>query len=129
MARLVELGEWIHARRTARQWNQQTLAERAGCTKSYISMLERAAPHAQTGKGVVPDVTLVDAIARALAQAPNEERQYVRDARLLAGYAPPTEETKPIIPAELIALYQDLTPVDRQRLVAIGRILRDSGRA
>lgn len=123
---LDDFGKWVSSRRRARQWTQDVLAKRAGCTKSYISILERAAPHSSTGRSVLPDVKLVDAIASALAEAPNEERQFIREARLLAGYAPPAEETKPVIPAELIALYQDLAPVDRKRLIAIGKVLRDS---
>ena len=73
---------WLKAARVREGLTQEELGQRAGCSKSYISTLERNAPHSLTGEPIQPDDKLVDAIADAL----NEPR---KTARLLAGYAAP----------------------------------------
>jgi transcriptional regulator with XRE-family HTH domain len=88
------LGQWIVAKRGARRgpygrkMTQQELADLAGCSKSYISLLERDGVHSLTGRPVRPEPEVLDRIASALSRNYKEALQYSAEARLLAGYAP-----------------------------------------
>jgi transcriptional regulator with XRE-family HTH domain len=71
---------------------QQELAERANSSKSYISILERSAPHSQSGGYIRPSEEMVESFALALNADVNE-------ARLAAGYAANPARTF-IVPAD-----------------------------
>ena len=59
-------GEWLRKRRQEARLSQDELAARAGISKSYISTLERHAPHPKTGAPPQPTFETVDALAQAL---------------------------------------------------------------
>lgn len=59
-------GEWLLERRREARLSQDELAARAGVSKSYISTLERNAPHPTTGAPPQPTTETVDSLAEAL---------------------------------------------------------------
>lgn len=63
--------------------NQPQLAQLAGCSKSYISMLESGATNPLTGELIRPDEKLVDRIADSLWSVLPNARAVLRKA---AGY-------------------------------------------
>lgn len=74
-------GLWLRTKRTEARMSLQSVANKAGISKQYLSVLERAEPHALTGKPVKPKVELVEQLAKALGADPDE-------ARIAAGFAP-----------------------------------------
>ena len=76
---MAEFGEWLYRVRKRVGLSQQELADLSGCSKSYISTLERGAVHSGSGGEIRPSEEIVAAIANAL-NAP------INDARLAAGY-------------------------------------------
>lgn len=81
-------GDWLRVYRKQKYLTMEALAEKVGVSKQYISVLERAEPHALTGKPVTPTVEIVDAFAKALDRTQDEARE-------LAGYAPQNPPTLP----------------------------------
>lgn len=77
----MSFGTWLYDKRKAANKSQDELAELAGCSKNYISILERNAPHTATGALPTPSRRVVIAIADALGVARAE-------ALDVAGYAP-----------------------------------------
>lgn len=75
-------GRWLFDHRKACGLTQAEVASRAGCSKSYLSMLERDQPHPSSGSEIRPSQRLVDSLAVAVAGP-------LREARLRAGYSPP----------------------------------------
>jgi transcriptional regulator with XRE-family HTH domain len=73
-------GRWLSQNRKERRFTMEQLAKRAGVSKQYLSVLERAQPHELTGKAVTPKLATVDRIAKALGVDRGE-------ARRAAGYA------------------------------------------
>lgn len=80
------VGEWIRRHRTDRRpkMSQQALADAAGLSRAYISLLERGGIHPDTGKKVEPDVETLDAIARVFAPATRFEKQFQEELRRIA---------------------------------------------
>jgi len=72
-------GEWLQYWREGKNLSQQSIADRAGVSKSYISNIERQQPHATSGATPSPKLDVVDAIARALERP-------IPEARHWAGY-------------------------------------------
>lgn len=60
----MKLGEKIKLLRTERKYTMQTLADKAGLTKGYISMLEKD-ENPQTGKPIIPSLETIQNIAVA----------------------------------------------------------------
>jgi transcriptional regulator with XRE-family HTH domain len=94
-------GQWLRANRVDRRFTVEGLARKAGISKQYLSVLERAPKHPLTGKAVQPSVEIVDRIAKAL-NIPIDE------ARIAAGYAPLNPATKPETVAELLEAIERL---------------------
>lgn len=76
-------GQWLRRKRKEKRFTQESLAGAAGniCTSAYISSLEREQEVGKSGRPTRPDVSIVDALAKAL----NEP---VSVARKKAGYDP-----------------------------------------
>lgn len=72
---------WLFDKRRAADLTQEELAEASGCTKGYVSQLERATDNTRTGKPARPSEDLVTKMAKALGVT-------LDDALLAAGYAP-----------------------------------------
>lgn len=77
---LKEFGVVLHEGRKAAGLTQEELAGRAGCSKSYVSMLERGAAVNASGEFVRPDEKLIDGFSDIL-DIPRSR------LRTLAGYA------------------------------------------
>jgi len=99
-------GAWLVQQRKKADLTQETLAERARLTKSYISNLERNQPHTVSGALPRPSVEAVDAIAHALGVPVNE-------ARLYAGYAPKESDVSPEN-ERLLGYYRRLSKRDKE---------------
>ncbi len=109
-------GRLIYENRKLKDMTQEALAQKAGCSKNYISMLERAAPHSQGGGAVQPSEELVDSLAITLG-IPLDE------ARLLAGYAP----LKALeVDAEFARLMDGLTPQQRRLVYNVAKAARET---
>ena len=65
-------GEWLRDRRKSLNMTQDDLADKADCSKSYISTLERDATHTETGEVVKPSPKMIEALAEALEASPRE---------------------------------------------------------
>ncbi len=78
-------GEWLRQKRKERHLTMEELGRKVGLSKQYLSVLERAEPHALTGKPVTPGIDNVDRIAAALEVDSGE-------ARRMAGYASDDED-------------------------------------
>lgn len=107
------LSRWVRERRREARLSQQELAERAGCSKSYISTLERGSRHSGSGGVVRPSEVFIDNLARGLG-VPRDE------ARLQAGYAPargaeapPAQPPDPLLRAgaELRTVYLEMLEI------------------
>lgn len=82
-------GMWLREKRLAKQWSQETLAERSGaCTKSFISQIENNKYPNKDGSPMQPSMSTVDAWAEALGESRNE-------ARRLFNYPETDEELRP----------------------------------
>lgn len=79
-SRQKDFGAWLRQKRKESFLSMEALGRKVGMSKQYISVLERAANHALTGKPVTPDREKVVALAKALRADPDE-------ALKLAGYA------------------------------------------
>lgn len=80
----MDFGRWLYTRRREAGLSQEVLARRAGCSKNYISRLERAIRHPVTGAPPQPSRKIVEGIALALGVHPAE-------ALRAAGYLPEVE--------------------------------------
>lgn len=74
-------GQWLRRKRHQRDLTVSQLADRAGVSKQYVSLLERSAAHPVTGKHVQPGLDKVESLAEALGAD-------VDEARMMAGYEP-----------------------------------------
>lgn len=77
----VELGEWIHKHRLRMGLTQEGLGARVGKGASYISTLERATPHSQSGGVIRPSEKLMESFSVVFGVRLDE-------ARRMAGYSP-----------------------------------------
>jgi transcriptional regulator with XRE-family HTH domain len=92
-------GKWLHDKRLDARLSLESLAGKAKVSKQYLSVLERAAPHALTGKPVTPKPELVERLAKALDAD-------IDEARTAAGYASPSREPQTV--KELVERLWDL---------------------
>jgi transcriptional regulator with XRE-family HTH domain len=101
-------GPLLYAYRKAAALTQQELAERVGCSKSYISTLERDVPHSGSGGSIRPSEAMVADFARALG--------IPLDAlRLAAGYAPlQSLVDEHADPPAINSYYAGLPPAERK---------------
>jgi transcriptional regulator with XRE-family HTH domain len=97
----MSFGQWLKEARKRRRLSQEGLARAAGCTGSYISLLERAAPDKRSGAALRPSVEVVDAVAAALGVTR-------REARLAAGYVPPDDAGMSANEVRLLESYRAL---------------------
>lgn len=82
-------GQWIKAKREAKEWSVRRLANEAKkanggedvCSPSFISQLENNSYTGKKGKPMQADEDIVDGLAKALGESINE-------ARIVAGHAP-----------------------------------------
>lgn len=109
-------GVWLFDKRRDQHLTQQELARLAGCTKQYISNLERNAPHPVTG--ALPKVSRkkLDDIAGALGVSLSE-------ARLAAGYAPPERDQRDVGEARLLGYFKEMPQESRFYLEVIAEAL------
>jgi transcriptional regulator with XRE-family HTH domain len=73
-------GAWLRETRRKARMTLEELAEKADCSKNYLSVLERNAPHHKTGALPQPSRKIVTAIALALGEP-------ISDALQAAGYS------------------------------------------
>lgn len=109
---------WLEQTRKASGLTQEELARRAGCTRAYISLLERAVVETSSNEPVKPSLKIVDALARSLgvpAQIP----------RRLAGYHSPDAESLDQIESRLLAYFRELSPDRQSIIVGIAQLLHD----
>lgn len=100
-------GQWLRRKRLNRDLTVVQVAERAGISKQYVSMLERSPLHPVTGKPVQPALDKVEALAKALGADAEE-------ARIVAGYDP-SPDSEPVNTEGLFKGLDRLTP-DQRRL-------------
>jgi transcriptional regulator with XRE-family HTH domain len=106
-------GQWLRAHRTNKRMTVESLARKAGISKQYLSVLERAPKHPLTGKAVQPKVEIVDRIAKALGVS-------VDEARIAAGYAP--QLLRPVSAKEAIELIRRMIPGFEGLLLSSGEL-------
>lgn len=109
-------GEWLTARRTARSLTQQQLAEAAGCTRAYVSSLERGVIEAKSGRPIQPSREMVTAFANAL-RAPIAEALEAAGWKSAASPQPAEDE--------MLAYFRALPDEQRQDALALIRALHD----
>lgn len=63
---VLSFGDWLREKRRAARLTQDELAELVGCSKTYISSLERDARHTTSGGEVIPSKRMISALAAAL---------------------------------------------------------------
>jgi len=66
--------DWLVEARKSAGLYQEELADMVGCTKAYISMLERNVIASKGGRPIQPSLELVDKIAQALGRSKAEAR-------------------------------------------------------
>lgn len=105
-------GQWLRRNRKDRGLSQEELGKRVGRTKQYISGLERAAPHPNTGKPaqVTPDGAKL--LAKHLNLPPEE-------AMRAAGFYPSPANGDDPRRLRLVAYFDGLTEEDRDRALAL----------
>jgi transcriptional regulator with XRE-family HTH domain len=113
-------GVWCRKNRTEQGLSLEDLATKAGISKQYLSVLERAAPQNGTNRPVIPSREVVEAIAVALDLAPEVARE-------VAGYSADAETydllegVQLVFKGELqINLAQKQKLIDSARLIAAG---------
>lgn len=84
----VDFGAWVKRHRKALRLTQGQVAKRAGVSTSYISSIERRAPHSQTGVPVRPERDTILQIAKAVGGSADE-------ALVICGLLPVAERTIP----------------------------------
>lgn len=82
--------ELLNARR-AKHWNQTEVGQKVGCTKSYISALERATLHPITKHARKPEKYLIDRLAQLLSPTPEQAPQLRERWRELCGHTLPSQ--------------------------------------
>lgn len=110
----------IRSSREDMHWNQEELAQRSGVSRSYISNIE---------SGRIVNIT-VD-FAFALADALGVSRAYLIGLTddPLAGIEEEEEKTKtptPIVGAEILDIYQQLSPPQQATLLNIAKVLKQA---
>lgn len=63
----VEFKDWLKQKRKARNLSQEELAELCGCTKSYISWLERGKGKSTSSRASLPSPEMQERLSMALA--------------------------------------------------------------
>jgi transcriptional regulator with XRE-family HTH domain len=113
-------GVWAKKARTEAGLSLEELATKAGISKQYLSVIERAAPQNGTNRPVIPSREVVEAIAVALDLAPEVARE-------VAGYSADAETYDLIDGVQLvfkgmpqITLDQKQRLIDSVRLIAAG---------
>lgn len=100
--------KWLESARKSAGLTQGELARRAGCTRAYISSLERGVIEGASNEPIKPSLKIVDAIARGLGVPSQIPRR-------LAGYHAPAADGVSEIESQLLAYYREMTP-DRQAI-------------
>lgn len=122
--RSTKFGETLKRWREEADLTQEELAARIGKTKSYISNIERAQPHPQSGAPPKPSLEVIDGLAKALGKTATA----VRDA---AGYGLPKREALPVDTdddedvAALFYEYDKLTKQDKKEMKLILQMARE----
>lgn len=86
-----EFGKWLRTARKRRKMTQKELGAAIGYSNAYISIMENATPHSESGGDVRPSEEFIEKVARELRV---DEGQ----GRLLAGYK---EDPTPITIKEI----------------------------
>ena len=72
VANTEKLGEWVRGNRKAKGLTLEELASRAGMSKQYLSIIERAVGQPGTGNPIVPSREIITSICNALNVSPAE---------------------------------------------------------
>lgn len=102
-------GEWLKEKRVAARLSQEELADRAGCSKNYVSVLERRMPHPETGALPQPSRAIVTSLATALNVS-------LKEALSAAGYAPEPSSVTVVTSKGEIVEERTLTDEDKRKL-------------
>lgn len=107
---VMTFGQWLYSARTAAKFSQEELAEAAGCSKNYISALERDLPHHKTGRPSIPTPDLVRSLAIALGKSEEEAilAAYMSDPR--ADVEGPNREYDVNEEETMLAFYRNAAP-------------------
>jgi len=123
----LHFGNWLRTKRTLLHISLKELAAQSGCSKNYLSVIERNAPHYRTGTLPNPSNAVFEGIARGLGLPVLE----VRDAwaRLGNGNQEDAETSLPESEPgfeHLKALYSGMEEEDREEMMAYAqfRVLR-----
>jgi len=108
-------GKWLVEKRESVGLTQEEVAKKAGCSRTYITILERDSPLEGRDKPTRPSIEKVDAIATALGVP-------VADAREAAGYLAPDQLQIPE-ESELLYMFRDLPPERRDEVIKIVQVL------
>lgn len=100
-------GKWLEDQRKRARLTQEELGRRVGCTRAYISSLERGVTESKSGRPIQPSKEIVDAIARGLGVPQSLARQY-------ADYYSPVAEGDEM-ETQLLAYFRSLSP-DRKHI-------------
>lgn len=115
-----KFGNWLATNRKRAGLTQEELGERAGCTRGYISALERGVTESKSQRPIRPDLALVDSIARALQVSQAE-------ARIAAGYAPDAllpDQERAIEDSMLNSMAYKLERLDKKKAEKYRELLR-----
>lgn len=92
-----DFGKWLRTARKRRRYTQKALGAKIGYSGAYISILENAVPHSESGGAVRPSEDFIEKVARELRV---DEGQ----GRMLAGYR---EDPAPITLKEINRVMED----------------------
>jgi len=104
------LGGWIRERRSAQGVSQRELADRATMSRSYLCDLER-------GRGKQPSMNVVQALARALGEDPDE---LLRQAGLIQR---PPEREDDLQERRILAIFRSLSDPGQDAVERFARFL------
>ena len=121
----MDFGEWLKEQRLNARLSLEELAERVGCSRNYLSVLERNTPHHKTGALPNPSPEILRGIATGLDISPRQvfevyQRQFLTkegdaepdfdpnqdDPQVMAYYNALPEPVKDDVKAQLEALYK-----------------------
>lgn len=131
-------GKWLFEKRKDKhpKMSQEDLAQQAGCSRAYISLLERGEGHPKTGKPIRPEPEMIQRLANALGA--NYD-----DALRAAGYLPDSDQGIEVELRErvedgqeyeendeptIVAYYDGLPPDDQDVLLATAKALWEKKR-
>lgn len=118
------LGRWVKKRREFLGMTLEELAAQMGKTRSYISKIENATPHSNTGKPPAPTLGMLYNLSQKLSASlatPLAELGYLKKSEAEMGT--PTGTAHPI---KILHYYNQLSEADQLAAIAMVKGLLES---